>query len=258
MKIGPLIIAGLVGIVILVGVAALLLYRANLNKTKSKRPAPPVDPLTPGVTGKVKTNWTPWASSALVIASFALLFILIAIFFPALWEWFYSQGKVFGLLVITILVVALATKYKPVWWLAVIMGAVLLFSWTSFPPNPLDWRQPTLAKANQATGKRQITPEYGASRATAGRSTMTSRVTSRTIVAKPGVYSDRVSVPFGQTFNTRPQGKIRTLTASGKTWDDWPGRPGVMRYNVSPEDAMFQFMSLEEKEVEVIVEWEPR
>ncbi len=145
-----------VSLIAVLTVVGLFFRRANLNKAKSKRPVS-ANPSVPGATEKTKTDWTPWASSALVIVSFTLLFILIAIFFPALWEWFLGQGKVFGLLVVTILVVALATKYKPVWWLVVIMGTVLLFSWTSFPPNPLDWRQSSLAKANQATTERWAT-----------------------------------------------------------------------------------------------------
>lgn len=145
-----------VSLLIVLAIAGLFLRRANLIKAKSKRPATNV-PSAHGTTGGTNIDWTPWASSALVIASFTLLFILIAIFFPALWEWLLGQGKVFGLLVVTILVVALAAKYKPVWWLVVIMGTVLLFSWTSFPPNPLDWRQSNLVKANQATTERQAT-----------------------------------------------------------------------------------------------------
>jgi serine/threonine protein kinase len=100
--------------------------------------------------------------------------------------------------------------------------------------------------------------ETGASKSAAERSAVASRVTSRMIIAKPEVYSDRISVPMGQFWNIRPRGKIRILTASGKTWDDWPDRPGEIRSDVSPPDAMFQFKSLEEKEVEVVVEWEPK
>ncbi len=92
----------------------------------------------------------------------------------------------------------------------------------------------------------------------AGRSGVTSRVTSRTIIAKPGVWSERISVPMSQNWNITPEGRIRILTAGGKTWEDWKGRAGEIRRDPSPFDSMFQFMSLEEREVEVIVEWEPK
>ncbi len=92
----------------------------------------------------------------------------------------------------------------------------------------------------------------------AGKATTGSRVTSKIVVAKPGVYSDEVSIPGGQNFNIQPQGKIRARTASGKIIDDWPGRHAEMEHGRSLLDGVFQFMSLEEKEVEVVVEWEPK
>ncbi|MFH1170094.1 MAG: hypothetical protein V1704_00840 [Candidatus Vogelbacteria bacterium] len=246
---------------LLVGGFIIMIIRGGLTEKVegakgwfAKMLKPTSDPLTPGATGKTKWAWT---SPALVIVSFALLFILIAIFFPALWEWLYGQGKVFGLLVITVVVMALATRYKLLWWLVVIMGIFIPLGLTSFPPNPLEWRQPTLAKANQATAERQ-TAAYGASKSPAGRSARTSRVTTQTIIAKPGVYSNEVSIPGGQNFNIQPEGKIRARTASGKVIDDWPGRHSEMEHGRSLLDGVFQFMSLEEREVKVVVEWEPK
>lgn len=128
-----------------------------------------------------------------------------------------------------------------------IAGAVTLFVFGGYRV----FRKMTSNQFSTAAGS-------GASKSAETRPGVVSRVTSRTIIAKPGEWSSRVSVPFGQIGCNRPQGKVRVLTASGKTWDDWPGRPGVIRNDVPPEDAMFQFMSLENKEVEVIVEWQPR
>ncbi len=81
---------------------------------------------------------------------------------------------------------------------------------------------------------------------------------NKTVVAKPNEWSERVSVPFGQVGNIRPKGKIRVKTASGKEWDDWEGRAGEVEKLSSAFDQMFQFKSLETKEVNVTVEWEPK
>ena len=271
MKIGPLIIAGLVGIVILVGVAALLLYRANLNKTKQKinktkqkKPTPSAAP-TPGANNKTKpdkSDWATWSSSVLVIASSALLLILTAVFWPALWEWLRGQGKVFWLLAMTLLAVAIAVKYKPVWWLVAIAGLVILFSveWTTMP-GPRDWSQSSLEKVSEAAAKRQV--EYRSletSRVPSDTSFSTGRVTTRTIIAPPNGFSKMVSIPRSNWFrwDAQTDGCYQIKNGRGEIRQSCGDEHVYLGDRVSLLDSMLSFGSLTGSEVQVIVEWEPK
>ena len=124
------------------------------------------------------------------------------------------------------------------------IATIVIWILSKWGPS-LSQLSPTGSGAGKATG-------------TEGMSTMGSRVARRTIIAKPGEYSNRVSVPMGQSWNIEPAGRVMVLTATGKTWEDWPDRTGPVRNDPSPFDSMFQFKSMEEKEVEVVIEWMPK
>lgn len=188
----------------------------------------------------------------LLIGLYILILIGVYQLLPNFWHWFKEQGWFFlcWLLVgLPVVIAIINAKLKFSLGLGLVWLAITLFASDWKPVD--DW-----IKAKKLASSSEI----GASKEpTAERSGISSsRVTSRTIMAKPGVYSDRVSVPFSQSWSIEPEGRVKILTAGGKTWDDWPGKIETMRTDPSILDSMFQFMSLEEKEVKVTVVWEPR
>jgi len=239
--------------VILTAIAATLFSLANQRKTKRKtRPAGGTQ--TPGATGAAKL-WTPWASPVLVIASFTLLLILIAIFCPALWEWLHSQGKAFWLIVMTMATVALAVRYKPVWWLVIIASAVILLStnWTTMPV-PRDWSRTSLKDAMAAAAKRQAERAASAEKPSATRS----RVTTKTIIARPDEWSDSIWIPPNHRGGAEATDCVEIKNGLGTIFNYCPGDKLILSKNGTPPEGQLVFRSLTGCNVEVYVEWEPK
>ncbi|MBI4136180.1 MAG: hypothetical protein HY481_01350 [Candidatus Vogelbacteria bacterium] len=133
-----------------------------------------------------------------VVGGAILLLAGVAYGWPAFWEWWRTQSFLFWWTVLVLPTFAvIAVKYRTAWWLVIIgvIIALLAADWTT-APNPLDWRQPNLSSANAAAAKRQA-----ARPATAEKlSTTRSRVTTKTIVARPDKWSEFVQIPPWHKF----------------------------------------------------------
>lgn len=86
-----------------------------------------------------------------------------------------------------------------------------------------------------------------------------SRVTTRTIIARPD-GSETISILPNHWFRCLPQeGCIEGRTRRGYTWKECPGEGGPhLGDRIQVLDLMLSFRSLEEGNVDVICDWEPK
>jgi hypothetical protein len=104
------------------------------------------------------------------------------------------------------------------------------------------------------------TAESVTSRVTAGRSVMTSRVTTQKITARPDKWSDFIRIPPSHIFRWHTENpKDCVMVKDGRDQIRQVCADHVYLGKLpSLLDGMMAFKSIEEKEVEVIVEWEPK
>ncbi len=204
-------------------------------------------------------NYQSWLQPIKVIAALTLVFILVAVFWPALWQWLRGQ-KIFWLVVVVLpILAAVATKYKWARWLVIPVTVIGLLAtdWREFP-HPQDWRLPGLEKANEAARNRtraDVVPADPTARAAS------SGVNGKTIIARPkpvGLegFEPHLTVPFYHDYWWSLKGGcIRIENAFGESIDSCPGeKPSGKLSESTGELAVW---ALEEKEVIVTFGWKP-
>ncbi len=204
-----------------------------------------------GMAAKEKARATAGAVAAVIV-----IIVGIAYGWPAFWEWWRNQSFLFWWTVLALPALAVvATKFKSAWWLVIggVVIALLAADWITIP-NPLDWRQPNLATAKDAAAKRQAARPAMSIKPSATRS----RVTTKTIVARPDGWSEFIWIPPRHNYQGEATGCIQIKNGLGAIFNYCPGDKLTLSKNGTPPEGQFTFRSLTEGPVEVYVEWGPK
>ena len=81
---------------------------------------------------------------------------------------------------------------------------------------------------------------------------------TKTIVAKPGEWSEWITLPRVALFRIEPDGLFRGRDKNGKEWDGYPVNTDWFGDNLTIAESTFQFRSREKQEVNVVVKWETK
>jgi len=191
-----------------------------------------------------------WATGRVVFSVGLYLFSLLVIhqLHPSLWEWWHGLGPFFfwTTLVCLGIVLGLLATHRPKASLGVvgITLALLLLAYPLKEPAREVWRE-----IGKSAADLESRPTTRGAVNTSGESEMV------TITAPTKDWSRNVSIPMKATGRISPQGRVLVKTLSGDQWEDGPHQMRPPRRRDSMWDRTFAFQSLEDKPVEVIVEW---
>lgn len=194
---------------------------------------------------------------ATAVGGYLLILAGVTYLWPAFWEWLRSQNLLFWWIVLVLpVLVAAAAKFKFLWWL-VIIGIIIALAATDWEtiPNIADWRLPTLEDANSAAVQRKAERVASAVEPSAANS----RVTTRTIIARPDEFSEMIYIPPGSWFRWHADTDGCIIVKNGRGQERQVcGKEHVYRSeNLPLLDGMMAF-KYPDGEVEVTVEWESK
>ncbi|MBI2100128.1 MAG: hypothetical protein HYT48_02190 [Candidatus Vogelbacteria bacterium] len=127
-----------------------------------------------------------------------------------------------------------------------VLGWAIL-AWNSYVKWPWSgWSSNTSQSTTYAQSHRPTAP--------AGKQRYT-----KTIVAKPGAWSEVIALPRDSWCQITPEAEVRVKAGLGKKeWDYSPSNPVWLGENVSILDSVFQFKPKGDKEVNIKVDWEAK